>query len=146
MHASARNRLEGTISSVIPGSVNSEVVLGLPGGGQLAAIVPSELVRALGLTVGQRAVALVNAALVTLVTEAGRHRFTARNQYLGQVTDVTPGAVCSEVTLRLSCGHPFTAVVTNAAVVDLQLKAGKYATVLFNASQVIIGVANGVGH
>jgi molybdate transport system regulatory protein len=146
MHASARNRLEGTISSVVPGAVNTEVVLELPGGGHLAAIVSSESVRALGLTPGQRAVALVNPAMVTLVTEAGRYRFTARNQYLGQVATVTPGAVSSEVTLRLSCGHPFTAVVTNAAVVDLQLKAGKYATVLFNASQVIVGVANGGDH
>jgi molybdate transport system regulatory protein len=141
MYASARNRFEGTISAVTTGAVNTEVVLDLPGGEVLVAVVTTSSARALGLAPGLRAVGLVKAPAVTLVTEGCRYRFTAGNEFPGEVTRIIPGAVNSTVDLRLRGGHAIRAVVTNDAVVELHLKPGKYATALVNAGQVILGVA-----
>lgn len=64
---SAANQLEGVVRRIKPGAVNAEVVLELPGGQTLAAIVTEDSVAALGLKKGQPAVALFNASSVILV-------------------------------------------------------------------------------
>jgi len=61
---SARNRLAGVISRVQPGAVNAEVVIDLPGGGSVAAIVTDESCRALGLAQGTSATAMFKASSV----------------------------------------------------------------------------------
>ena len=61
---SARNRLRGSIARIQPGAVNSEVVLDLPGGATLAAIVTNPSCAALGLAVGQSATAIFKASSV----------------------------------------------------------------------------------
>lgn len=67
---SARNRLAGTISRVHPGAVNTEVVLELPGGGSVAAIVTNESSRSLGLDVGEAATAIFKASSVIIAVPA----------------------------------------------------------------------------
>ena len=140
MKVSARNKLDGTISAVTHGPVSTEVVLDLAGGDKLVAVVTSESAKKLALTVGKRAVGLVKAPSVTLVTDAANYRFSARNQFTGQVSRVEKGAVNSEVAVRLPGGTDIWAVVTNDAVSELQLASGKPATALIKASQVIVGV------
>ena len=66
---SARNRLCGKVSRCVEGAVNSEVVLELPGGKTVTAIVTNESVRELGLAVGVSACALVKASHVILAVE-----------------------------------------------------------------------------
>lgn len=61
---SARNRLSGTVARVQPGAVNTEVVIDLPGGGSVAAIVTNESSNALGLAVGKPASAIFKASSV----------------------------------------------------------------------------------
>ena len=141
MKISARNKLEGTISAVNAGPVSTEVVLDLAGGDKLVAVVTSESAKKLGLARGRKAVGLVKAPLVTLLTDAGGYKFSARNQLAGKVTNVTRGAVNSEVSLSLSGGSKISAVVTNDAVADLQLASGKSSIALIKASHVILGVA-----
>jgi molybdate transport system regulatory protein len=141
MKISTRNKFEGTISTVNAGPVNTEVVLDLAGGDKLVAIVTSESAKKLGLAKGKRAVGLVKAPSVTVLTDAANYRFSARNQFSGQVTQVIQGAINSEVVIRLPSGSVVSAVVTNEAVSDLQLASGKPATALIKASQVILGVA-----
>jgi len=141
MKISARNKLEGTISAINAGPVNTEVVLDLAGGEKLVAVVTSESARRLGLAAGKRAVGLVKAPSVTVLTDAGNYRFSARNQFAGQVTQLIKGAVNSEVTIRLPSGNVISAVVTNEAASELQLASGKAATALIKASQVMLGVS-----
>lgn len=63
---SARNRLAGRIARVQPGAVNTEVVIELPGGGTVAAIVTNESARQLGLAAGVPAEAIFKASSVIL--------------------------------------------------------------------------------
>lgn len=63
---SARNQLNGTVKSIEPGSVNSEVILSLTGGTAITSIVTREAVTELGLKPGSAATAVVKASNVIL--------------------------------------------------------------------------------
>jgi len=66
LRISARNRLCGTVLETIPGAVNSEIKLELPGGRVLTAIITKEASDELGFAPGQRACALIKASHVIL--------------------------------------------------------------------------------
>ena len=63
---SARNRLQGVVSRVQPGAVNTEVVIDLGGGGSIAAIITNESSQALDLKVGAPAAAIFKASSVII--------------------------------------------------------------------------------
>jgi molybdate transport system regulatory protein len=63
---SARNQLTGTISRLQPGAVNSEVIIDLPGGGSVAAIVTNESSNTLALAPGNTVSAIFKASSVIL--------------------------------------------------------------------------------
>ena len=63
---SARNRLGGVVRCLRPGTVNTEVVLALDGGGFLTAMVTRESAESMALWEGQRAWALFKASSVIL--------------------------------------------------------------------------------
>lgn len=66
VRTSARNAFTGSIDRIVEGAVNSEVILKLPGGATLAAIITNGSVDTLPLRVGQQATALFNASDVIL--------------------------------------------------------------------------------
>lgn len=66
LRISARNRLAGVVSQVIPGSVNTEIKLKLPGDRTLTAIVTNEGWADLALTLGSTCTALIKASHVLL--------------------------------------------------------------------------------
>jgi molybdate transport system regulatory protein len=63
---SARNQLQGTVTQVKPGAVNSEVDIELKGGDKVAATVTNDSVESLGLRKGQSATAVFKAGAVIL--------------------------------------------------------------------------------
>lgn len=63
---SARNQLQGTVTDVKPGAVNSEIDIELAGGDKVAATVTNDSVQALGLRKGQAATAVFKAGAVIL--------------------------------------------------------------------------------
>ncbi len=65
---SARNRLAGKVRRVAPGAVNSEVVVELPGGETVTAIVTVESAARLGLQAGTPVAAIFKASSVILGT------------------------------------------------------------------------------
>ncbi|WP_297841034.1 molybdopterin-binding protein [Pseudomonas sp.] len=140
MKVSARNVFKGTVSQVQEGAVNAEVVLALPGGNQLVAVVTMESLKNLGIAVGKEAIALIKAPWVMLMTESSDIRLSARNCLEGKVTSVTDGAVNAEVVIQLDGGSQVYAIVTRQAVVDLGLAPGVSATAVIKASHIILGV------
>ncbi|HRA82419.1 MAG TPA: TOBE domain-containing protein, partial [Thauera sp.] len=63
---SARNCLSGTVKTVKPGAVNAEVVVALPGGTEVVAIVTNDAVAELGLAPGVATTAVIKASNVIL--------------------------------------------------------------------------------
>lgn len=68
VRTSARNQLWGEIARINDGPVNAEVVLTLPGGKSLCAVVTHDSVGSLDLAVGQQACAIFKASAVILCT------------------------------------------------------------------------------
>lgn len=66
LRLSARNQLQGTISAVRPGAVNSEILIAMEGGATMVAIVTNESATDLGLDAGAPAVAIFKASSVIL--------------------------------------------------------------------------------
>jgi molybdate transport system regulatory protein len=61
---SARNQFPGKVSRLVPGAVNTEVVVELGGGALVAAIITNESAKSLGLSVGSQATAIFKASSV----------------------------------------------------------------------------------
>ena len=66
MKLSARNILKGKIVQVKVGTVNSEVILELPGGAQIVSIITKESAETLGLAPGKQAYAVIKASNVMI--------------------------------------------------------------------------------
>ncbi len=66
MRISARNILKGKVREVKHGAVNSEVVLELPGGAQVVAIITKSSAESLGLAKGKDAYAIIKASNVMI--------------------------------------------------------------------------------
>ncbi len=66
---SARNQLVGTVSRVVEGAVNGEVVIDLDQGSEVVAVLTNASIRRLGLVVGTRASAIIKASSVLLAVE-----------------------------------------------------------------------------
>lgn len=140
MKTSARNQFFGTVSRIVRGAVNDEIVLDIAGGQELVAIVTHESTETLGLRAGGQAFALVKSSSVIVVKADEGARFSARNRLSGTVARLVPGAVNTEVVIDLAGGGTVAAIITNESVGTLALKEGDRATALFKASSVIVGV------
>lgn len=66
-------------------------------------------------------------------------KISARNQIKGNIVEVTKGATTSHVRIDIG-GAIVTAAITNAAVDDLKLEAGKQAYAVIKASDVMVAV------
>jgi len=69
MRISARNILQGKIKKIVSGAVNAEVVVELPGGQEVVAVVTISSVKSLGLREGMDACAIIKASNVLLGVE-----------------------------------------------------------------------------
>ncbi|MDR1577793.1 MAG: TOBE domain-containing protein [Deltaproteobacteria bacterium] len=69
---------------------------------------------------------------------------SARNQLAGKISQLTPGAVNTEVILELNGGTKVTAIITNSSAQSLGLTVGKEACALIKASWVIVTVEKGL--
>jgi molybdate transport system regulatory protein len=70
MKTSARNRLCGVVARCVEGAVNGEVIIDLPGGKSVAAIVTNDSIHSLGLKAGVPACALIKASHIILAVNA----------------------------------------------------------------------------
>ncbi|MEJ2601440.1 MAG: molybdopterin-binding protein [Anaerolineales bacterium] len=69
MKISARNMLQGRVKRIVPGAVNTEVVVELPGGIEIVSIITKSSAESLGLAVGKQVYAVVKASNVIIATD-----------------------------------------------------------------------------
>jgi len=71
MNISARNKIRGTVAKLTVGVVNAEVVIALPGGGELVSVITKASAKSLGLKKGAPAVAVIKSSDILLAVPCG---------------------------------------------------------------------------
>ena len=140
MKISARNVLAGMVKTVTKGAVNAEVTLALEGGETVVATITNRSVDSLGLREGGAAFAIIKASEVMVGKGVENAKLSARNVLPGEVARLEPGAVNSEVEIRLAGGTPVVASITKASVQALDLNQGDKVSAIVKASNVMVGV------
>ena len=69
MKISARNVLKGKITRLLPGAVNTEVTLELPGGIEIVSVITKTSAENLGLTKGKEVYAIIKASNVMIALD-----------------------------------------------------------------------------
>lgn len=67
-------------------------------------------------------------------------KISARNTLKGNIVEIMKGATTSHVRIDIGGGAIVTASITNEAVAELKLEAGKQAYAVIKASDVLVGV------
>ena len=132
---SARNQFAGKVTSVKEGAVNGIVTIDV-NGTAVTATISMDSIKNLGVEAGKEATAFVKATEVMVAV--GELKISARNQFAGKVAKVEAGAVNSIVTIEAPVGT-ISATISNAAVSELGLEAGKEATAVIKATSVMVG-------
>lgn len=112
----------------------------IDGGETIVASITMESVAALGVKTGGKAVVLVKAPQIVVVADFDGYKISARNQLTGQITEIKPGAVNSEIDIALKGGQKLAATVTVDSVSSLGLQAGQTVTAVFKASVVLLAI------
>lgn len=141
MKVSARNVLAGTVTRIIKGTVNSEVVLTLTGGTPVVAVVTNGAVENLALQEGVSAYAIIKATSVLIGSDLHNAKTSARNIMCGTIVKILPGPVSTEVDVEVGGGNTISAVITHESADNLGLAVGGHACTMFKASSVILGVS-----
>ncbi|HEX7569361.1 MAG TPA: TOBE domain-containing protein [Verrucomicrobiae bacterium] len=71
MNISARNKLVGKITKITSGVVNAEIVIALPGGGEIVSVITKTSAKALKLKTGSPVVAIIKASDILLAVPCG---------------------------------------------------------------------------
>ena len=140
MKISARNQFAGVVENVEKGAVNAVVAIKVAEDKVIKADITCEAVEELGLEAGKECVAVIKATNV-MFAEAGQHlQISARNQFKGEVVEVAEGAVNGHVTLKTAYGLTISGSVTNDAIRELGLEAGKTAVAFVKSTDVLVAV------
>lgn len=141
MKTTARNQLAGTIASIVPGPVTTQVSVTLQGGQEVVATITTAAAERLNVAPGKDAILLIKASAIVLVVDFAGYTLSARNQFSGTISRIERGATTSLVVLTLPGGTNLTASVTNDAVDAMSLKVGMAASAVFKAYSVMVAVA-----
>lgn len=140
MKISARNQFEGTISSVVEGSVNGVVTIDFEGYA-IKADITMESIKGLELAEGKKALAIIKASNVMFAAGSEPIKsISARNQLVGTITSIKEGAVNGHVALELADGNKVTGSITNETIESLGLAEGEKAVAIIKSTDVMVGV------
>ncbi|MDO6804030.1 TOBE domain-containing protein [Wenyingzhuangia sp. 1_MG-2023] len=139
LKTSARNQFRGVVEAVVPGAVNSDVLLRITSDHLVTAQITAESFSSLEITPGQTLVALIKAPAVMLSNDLDIQLSTS-NKLVGTVARITRGAVNADVVLALADGKTISAVISNHSLDALALQQQQPACALFEASSVVLVV------
>lgn len=140
MRTSARNQFQGRVEVISAGPINTEITLAINDKDRLTAIITSESVDQLGLSLGSEAYALIKASFIILAPADERCVTSARNRLCGTIRELRHGPVSSEAIIELEGGKTLTAIITEESAKAMQLDRGSPVCALIKASHVILGV------
>ncbi|WP_448601553.1 TOBE domain-containing protein [Thermoleptolyngbya sp.] len=69
MKISARNAMKGTVKSIVPGMVSTEVVIEIAPGLEVVSVITKSSAESLGITIGDEAYAIVKASDVMVAVD-----------------------------------------------------------------------------
>ncbi len=138
MKLSARNQFPGVVCKITEGAVNGIVVIDV-NGTPVSATISMSAIKELGLEVGKKACAVIKATEV-MVGLGKSLPLSARNQFAGKVVAVEKGAVNAIVKMEVLGGLTLSSTISNSAVEELGLEAGKEALAVIKATSVMVGV------
>lgn len=138
MKTSARNAFTGTVSKVGRDGLLVEVEITTMAGLLIVSVITEESFQNLKLAEGSIATATIKApwVLVSLVDE--NHHCSARNQFLGTISEIKSTEVACEVVTDLADGTKVCALLTKGSLDAMALKTGMEIMVMFKAFSVII--------
>lgn len=137
MKLSARNQIKGTVTSIQAGAVNGIVKMTF-GKNTVSSTISMNAIEELGLAEGKEAIAIVKATeAMVCVGEVGR--ISARNIWKGTVVEVVNGAVNGIVKIDVD-GVVLSATISMNAIADLELAAGKEASIVVKSTSVMMMV------
>ena len=136
MKLSARNQFAGKVAKVEEGAVNGIVTIDVKGT-PVTATISMNAIKELGLAEGKDAVAVIKATEVMVAT--GGMTISARNKFAGKVAAIEKGAVNDIVKIDTAVGT-VSATISDSAVAELGLEAGKDAVAVVKATSVMVGV------
>ena len=136
MKLSARNQFAGKVAKVEEGAVNGIVTIDVKGT-PVTATISMNAIKELGLAEGKDAVAVIKATEVMVAT--GGMTISARNKFAGKVAAIEKGAVNDIVKIDTAVGT-VSATISDSAVAELGLEAGKDAVAVVKATSVMVGI------
>ncbi|WP_027941842.1 TOBE domain-containing protein [Amycolatopsis taiwanensis] len=136
MGLSIRNQLSGTVTAVSLGEVMATVSARLSSGQEITAAITREAVEDLGIRDGSAVTLLVKATEVSLAT-GPVSGLSIRNQFPGQVAEVTMGRAMARVKVLIEGGE-LTAAITRDAATELRLAAGTPVVALVKSTEVAL--------
>ena len=140
MRTSARNQFPGKVIAITTGPVNAEITLAISEQAHLHAIVTSESVTSLGLSLDSEAYALVEASFIMLMPADDPCATSARTRLCGAIAERRHGPVSSAAVIELAGGRSLAAVISAERAKNAGLNPGARVCALFKASPVILGV------
>ena len=138
LRTSARNVFRCTVTAVVLGPVNVEVVLSLAEGAEIVAVITRSSTEVLGIVAGREVMALVKSSFVVLATGETAPKLSLRNRLKGIVSRRIDGAVNTDVTLDIGHGKSIAAVITRESADSLGMSLGDPVWALFDAAHVIL--------
>ena len=139
MQTTARNQFRGRISQITPGAVNAVLRVEISDTQALSVMITQDSLARLGLKEGQTVIALIKASAVMISPDLDLET-SACNQLEGDISEITPGAVNSDLVIDLGNSKTISAIVTNHSVTALGLKPGGRVCAFFKASSVILAI------
>lgn len=135
---SARNQLQVTITKIIQGAVNCEVIGRLENGDELKATITLKSQQNMDLKL-EDSVYFIFKAPSVIISKDKLENSLMPNILKAKVISATLGAVNSEIIASLSNQEQIVAIIPNDSTMDLRLSVNDEIGVIINANDIIIG-------
>jgi len=136
MAISARNKLQGRVSSIKSGEAMCLVTLDAQGT-KIVAAVTNQGVEELNLKSNDQVTAVIKSTEVMLMKGGGQVMLSARNHFAGQIESVQKGEAMGLVTVKTGQFH-LGAAITREAIDEMGLKQGDQVTAVVKATEVML--------